>query len=358
METSENLAGLGNWREGDFDATYSETRGIGVDSDLPEELRFMAGVAHVLRRRIAAGDSQDDADPLDIAIFVLNPPMVDVLAGAMRFPMFDNGKASVTGQVWLTTPAVISARCLDLPAGTDDDRFQFVCEELDLGSLPTIIWDSRSAVDSFRWYRNGLAEPEHVELKPLSGTISPQVVYAKIDHLARECFMTPTGMPAGTGLWKNAGRYWPQERAESLIQSHLRIGLMGSFPYCTVRHEQTQTAGRTDLEIEQCSSRDRSEVTYHCVLELKVLRSYRATGTVVSTQDTNTWFDEGVKQAALYRRHKGSRWSALCCFDMRAIDQSDSACFDHVSEEAATLSVELWRWKLYGSPKDYRRAAT
>ena len=358
MATSDTSDWLGSWSGGTFDATVSEARGTGVDCDVPDDLRFMAGVATVLRRRIAAVDSADDPDPVDIAIFVLNAPMEDIGTEAVRVPMFDNGQTIVTGRLWLTTPSVVSAWCLDLPNGTDNDRFQYVAEELRLGTQPTIIWDSRSVVRSFRWYPNGLAEPEHVELKPLAGEIDPHIVYAKIDHLSRECFMTPTGMPTGTSLWKNGSKYWPHETAESLIQSHLRMGLIGSFPYCTIRHEQTQTAGRTDLEIEQCAPGDRSIVTYHCVLELKVLRSYRATGTAVPPQETRTWIEEGVKQAAHYRQHKGARWSALCCFDMRDSYETDSKCFGHVNDEAADLAVELWRWKLFGRARDYRHATT
>ena len=157
-------------------------------------------------------------------------------------------------------------------------------------------------------------------------------------------------------LWKNSGGHWPREDAEALVQSHLKAGLTLRFPYCRVRHEQTQTAGRTDLEIEQFNPLDRSSVTYQAILELKVLRSFRHKGAKVSDGETKEAIREGVRQAASYRKVKAARWSALCCFDMRGSDTGDEACFAHVQESADAEDVTLKRWFLYASPAEYRQA--
>ena len=273
--------------------------------------------------------------------------------------MLDNGHTKVVGRLWFTSAAVVSAYSVELPQDSSDDRrFSFVTDELDLGSHPTLIFDPRTVSPQLRWYAAGLSQPDKVELKPLEGDVSPEAVYEAIEQLYQECFVTPSGLPQGVNLWQRADRHWPRVDAEALVQSHLKAGLVMRFPYCKVRHEQPQQAGRTDLEIDQLNPVDRSITTRHAIVELKVLRSFHSSGSNVSDKHTKDWVEEGVRQASAYRTNTSARWSALCCFDMRMDDAGDNACFAHVEELADKLDVFLRRWFLYASSSAYRKATT
>ena len=348
---------LGRWADGDFAATVSRHRGTGADADLPDEARFVAGVARLVVQRAAEAARHDEQDNPDIAIFVLSASPPATAGDTKRVPMVDNGLTTVVGRLWFATPAVISAHYVELPEGADDDaHFSFVEEDLGLGEEPTLVFDSRVTSNRLRWYPDGLARAESVEFPPLDGDVTTEDVFDAIDLLHDQCFVTPSGLPQRVNLWKNPSLHWPREDAEALVQSHLKAGLTLRFPFCRIRHEQTQTAGRTDLEIERINPLDRSSVTYQAILELKVLRSFRHKGATVSDAVTKEAVTEGVRQAASYRKTKEARWSALCCFDMRRSNDGDEACCAHVQESAGADYVALGRWFLYASPAEYRKA--
>ncbi len=124
-----------------------------------------------------------------------------------------------------------------------------------------------------------------------------------------------------------------------------------------MRHEQTAVPGRLDLEIEQSDPLDRGKITRHAVLELKVLRSFRSSGTTVSPTETLDWVESGVRQAASYRDERGALAAALCCFDMRN-EHTGEKCFEHVQELANSLIVELRHWFVFGTSEQYREFST
>ena len=354
---TDSNAGLGTWADGNFEATVSQYGGIGANADVPDEIRFMAGVAQLLQRRKAESNARGELSDDDIAIFVLKPVPPNSVAHALRVPMLDNGLTMVGGRLWFTAAAVVSAHYVELPQDSKDaDRFSYVVDQLNLGSQPTLIFDPRTSSPQLRWYPKGLGNPDIVELKPLTGDVSPEAVYETIDRLYMHCLVTPTSLPYGGNLWNDAAKCWPQESAEALVQSHLKIALVSTFPFCTVRHEQTQQTGRNDLEIEEPDPLDRSHVTRHATIELKVLRSFGSTGLAVSDARIDEWIEEGVLQAWAYRENKSAQWSALCCFDMRKEDPGNQACFAHVLQDAATKEINLWRWFLYSSSANYREA--
>lgn len=348
---------LGRWSDEDFESTVSLYGGVGADADVPDESRFVAGVVQLLRKRTAELQATCQGDENDIAIFILKSGPPETISSAKRVPMVDNGLTMVVGRLWFTAAPVVSAHYVELPQGTDDEgRFSYVTNELDLGSRPTLIFDPRTATPELRWYPNGLGQPDSVELKPLAGDVGPDDVFEAINELYQECLVTPDSLPHGVNLWKDADRHWPRSDAEALVQSLLKAGLVLRFPHCRVWHEQPQQAGRSDLEIVEPDPLDRSIVRHHAILELKVLRSFRSGGSTVSANETNDWIEEGVRQAVAYRRIKGARWSALCCFDMRTNNAGDKATFAQVRECATALNVLLTRWFLYASSADYRQA--
>lgn len=356
---NDNRSALGPWVGADWEATVSEYTAGTVDADFPDNTRFVAGVAQLVRRRLANPTEEAESDDLGIAIFVLAPKPPAFLSNVSRVPMVDTGLTRVTGRLWFTPAAVVSAHYVELSRDTDDDeRFTYIADELKLGSNPTLVLEQRTPIPQLRWYPKGLSEPDVVETKPLSGDVNPNDVFGAIDTLYRECFVTPSGLPQQMNLWTNASRFRPLRNAEALLQSYLKAGLVMKFPHCKVRHEQPQLAGRTDLEIEQAVPGNPSTFVRHAIIELKVLRSYWSSGESVSAARTEEWIKEGVEQAAAYRQEKSARWSALCCFDMRTIDAGDNVCFANVQGLATSLDVLLKRWFLYGSHAAYRQAET
>ena len=302
-------------------------------------------------------EESDEEETGDVAIFVLNPGPPASLPNAPREPMIDNGLTMVVGRLWFTAASVASAHYVDLPQNaSDDDLFSFVTDEHSLGSRPALFFDRRTPSPELRWYPDGLRDPNNVDVKPLVGDVSADEVFAAIDRLHRECLVTPISLPLGGTLWKNAAKYWPRENVESTIQSHVKISLVSRFPFCTIRHEQTQQTGRNDLEIEQTDPFDNNSLVRHAIIELKVLRSFGSTGSPVSDLETDQSIQEGVQQAAAYRAVKSARWSVLSCFDMRETDAGYDACFAHVRDCASTKDVVLWRWFLYESSASYRKA--
>ena len=348
---------IGEWAdaEGEFSETVSRHGGIGFDADLSDENRFVVGVVQLLRRRRAQMEDSEESASMDLAVFILQPQPPGHVT-VQRVPMLDNGLTGVTGRLWFTSAPVISAHYTELPPGTDDERFAYVVDELGLGERPTLIYDPRLQSPELRLYPAGLGQPDTREMKPLEGDVAPGDVFDAIDELYRQCLVTPSAMIANASLWRDAGHYRPQENAEALVQSHLKAGLVSRFPFCTVRHEQLQPAGRTDLEIEQLDPIDHSNVTRHGTIELKVLRSFWSSGTSVSDGETQQSVEGGMEQAHAYCREKQYRWSALCCFDMRRSDIGDTQCFAGIRQRANELGVHLRRWFLYASPGAYQRA--
>ena len=302
-------------------------------------------------------EQSGESDEGDVAIFVLKPGPPVSFPNAPREPMIDNGLTMVVGRLWFTAAAVASAHYVDLPQdASDDGLFSFVTDELGHGSQPALFFDGRTVSPELRWYPDGLGEPDNVEVKPLMGDVNADDVAAAIDKLYLDCLVTPVSLPLGGTLWSNAASFWPREHVESVVQSHVKISLVSRFPFCTIRHEQTQQTGRSDLEIEETDPFNHNSVVRHAIIELKVLRSFGSTGSPVSNSDAKEWIEEGVRQAAAYRAVKSAGWSALCCFDMRRTDAGYDACFAHVRDSAATKEVTLWRWFLYESSYSYRRA--
>jgi hypothetical protein len=224
--------------------------------------------------------------------------------------------------------------------------------------VPAIVFDPRTTVPTVRLYPNGLADAETYDAVGIAGSdVSFQLIYDAIDKVYHHCLVTPEAQARAGKLWVNGDKWWPSPQAEDVVQLYLRAGLTTAFPTCTVRHEQTDVSGRLDLEIEESDALDRSKVTRHAVLELKVLRSFRSTGTVVSVNETLEWVESGVKQAASYRDERGALAAALCCFDMRNLHNGEQ-CFDHVRDLAITLTVDLKHWFIFGTSEQYREYST
>lgn len=351
-----NASPLGPWRNDNLAETALAGAGVGADDDLPDDVRFLRNVATHIRRRAAQPGA--DQDPSIPAVFLRrpNPSGLNLPTPPKRVPMLNNGLTPLAGRLWLIGAGPASGHYSDYTFTDEDDLFKLVVDELGEGGCPTMIFDPRPAVPEVRYYPNGLASPDdYRDISFLNDDVQVERVMEAVDIVYKASLVTPEAQPPQGSLWQDQKKWWPKRHAEALVQLNLKAGLAGAFPTCTIRHEQTQPEGRLDLEIEQGDPVDRSKVTRHAILELKVLRSFGETGNVYTAKETEEWVESGVTQAAAYRTSKGAKWSALLCFDMRK-DASNQACFNHVLKKAKTLQVALRCWHLFATSKLYRDA--
>jgi hypothetical protein len=347
-------APIGPWTNDNLQATAQASAGVGAEDGLPDQVRFLANVAKHIRRRVAQPGAQND--PVIPAVFLLrpNPNGLNLPTPPKRVPMLDNGLTPLAGRLWMLGAGPASGHYSDYTFVDDDGLFNLIIEGLAQGSCPAMLFDPRPTVPEVRFYPQGLAKPdEYQSISIATETIDLTRVLDAVDVIYKASLITPEAQPPGGGLWQDQQKWWPKQNAEALVQLNLKAGLAGAFPTCTIRHEQTMPEGRLDLEIEQSDPVDRSKVTRHAILELKVLRSFGETGTAYSVAFTEAWVESGIEQAAAYRDSKGAKWSALFCFDMRK-DISDQACFNHVLQKAASLQVALRCWHLFATSKLYR----
>jgi hypothetical protein len=353
----DNNALLGPWANADLSKTARADAGIGADDGLPPEVRFVTNVAKLIRRRRAQPNS--DKDPKRPAILLLQPtpPQLGPGKKTKRVPMLDNGHTPVNGRIWFVGAVAASGHYLDFGVTDDDDGlFQLITDVFGQDTTPAIVFDPRLPVPEARFYPHGLGKPDAYRTVTVADIeIGLDDVLGAVEKVYSSCLVTPESQAEAGKLWNNQDRWWPSSKAEAVVQLYLKAGLAAAFPTCTVRHEQHMPEGRLDLEIEQSDPLDRSKITRHAVLELKVLRSFNEKGGVVAGNYTLEWVESGVKQAAAYRNSKGAKWSALFCFDMRK-ENTGEKCFDHVRDLANGLSVILRRWYLYAKSKHYRDA--
>jgi hypothetical protein len=268
--------------------------------------------------------------------------------------MLDNGMEPVNGRVWFVAPVVRSGRYSQLTVHSDAEMFAHVTDVLGFGDVPAIVFDPRLPVPEIRFFFNGLEDPDAYNLIPTGNMpITIERVLEAVGLVYKESLITPEARTHVIKLWSNPVKRWASEDAEAIVQALLKPGLKLAFPTCNIRLEQLQIEGRLDIEIKEVDALDSSQVIKHAVLELKVLRSYGVRGRRVGDPYTRTWVESGVTQASAYRDGKHARAAALCCFNMHRLNSHDS-CFDHVREIADALQVELRRWYIYATSKQYR----
>jgi hypothetical protein len=345
---------LGAWESDDFTATALLNAGIGVTAGLPAGTRFFSEIAKLVSKRIRRGGAE--SDPVRPAIFLLASTTREHNLGgaAKRVPMFNNGREVLSGRVWSVNEGAACAHYLNLEELDDDALFKHVTDKLKLGNAPAIIFDPRTTPPSVRHYPNGLKEPDEVDvLNVTTSDVNLGRIFEVIGQVHAKCLITPEAQMLVGKLWKDSSKWQASEKAEELVQWHLRVGLTTAFPTCDVRHEQTAVSGRLDLKIEERDPLDPSQVTRYAILELKVLRSFGSTGKAYPSEDILEWVESGVKQAAAYRQDWGAKDAALCCFDMRK-EYSMEECFNHVRDLANRLAVALRVWFIFASSAQYR----
>lgn len=343
-------ASLGPWQGADLARTARSVAGIGADAHLAPLERFVSGVVKLLVRRRAVDSA--GADERSLAIFLLHPEPVGS-EPATLVPLLDNGLTQLSGRLWFVSEVAARGKCVELSGCDDAAAFDLVTKTLNLGAVPTIVYDPRPTSPEARLYRKGISEEEYELLNIGAGPIAEHELAAAVDAVYINLLATPDSQLKSVKLWEQSSKWWPVDNAENLIHAQIIAGLAVGFPRCWIRAEQHSVSGRLDILIEEPDPSRNGNVTNHGVIELKVLRSFGSTGAAVSEEKTRSWVVEGVEQASAYRNDRAALVAALYCFDMRKVP-SDETCFDHVREDAAKLKVQLRVWFIYASSKAFR----
>lgn len=348
-------ADLGPWSGADLEQTARQAYGIGADEDVPADIRFVRNVARVVTRRlqVAGGQVKPGAG---LSVFLLRP-IPPKAATTPRVPMLGNGETEIAGRIWFVSPVANSGRYVEPPCCDDSSIFDFVVDDLGCGALPAVVFNPRLPHPEITFFPLGLGHEETCKVVSLrEEAVTLDDILAVIERVHATSFVTPDAqVQEGSTVWERADQFWVRKHAEAVVQSHIKAALCGRFLTCDIRHEQTMTAGRVDLEIEQPSQVDPLAVVRPAVIEVKVLRSRGSTGRAARPDAILRWIARGVRQVAAYRANRRALNGILCCFDMRDGDTGDT-CFDHVRSQASSVSVTLSRWFLYNSAEAWRLA--
>jgi hypothetical protein len=343
-----------SWDESALAETLKDSFGAGSDVDMPDEIRFLHGVAKLGRRYFQ--DCEDDERGL--SVFILHPDRPGELGRPTEYvPMLRNGRQSLSKRIWLTTHRVNESFAVDMGADeSDGDVWTYVKDELGFGDLPTVVVDSRDGKTVSHFYPGGLNKPQLEEERDLTlATIDRDSLYEAINSIYMDDLKTPDAQGEANNVWANAARGFPSDKAEKFVQRVLKVGLTRAFPDFVIRPEQPQSEGRTDLEIEQQFADDPTSVTRHFILEIKVLRESSDTGkTKYGLGDTEDAIRKGLGQAVVYRDNKPARDAVVCSFDTRK-DYSGAAVYDFIRDEAVDKAIALWVWHLFNSSEEMRK---
>ena len=100
----DNLLNLGAWTGDDFSQTLSQSGFVGVDSGLPDELRFRCNMTKLVARLFPNDDiAHQDMLPA-IFVFSPSPPEEATSFNPKREPMLNNGLVPIDGRVWFVGP--------------------------------------------------------------------------------------------------------------------------------------------------------------------------------------------------------------------------------------------------------------
>lgn len=343
------------WSTPRLQATVEHFLGVGSDADLPQPVRFVRSVSALIRRRVSFGNEAGG-----FAYFVLHPPRAaedPADRETTRVAMLDLGHDRVSGRLWYVNCVANDGLAIEI-AETEDhaEIVNYITDELGLGDAPTLVFDMTTDAPVGRYFANGLSELDTVTTVAFtSEEVRWERIRESVDGVHRTNLVTPALQNRTDNLWKNAEDYWVASDAEYKVQSALKAGLAGAFPYCDIRSEQPQAQGRHDLLIEEYAEVPGGSraVIPHAMIELKVLRSRNSSGDAVSDNATQAWAVSGVQQAHAYGTGRHSRLFLTLLFDARYSDASTN-CLEAAHALASQLGVIIGRWKLYGKASDYR----
>ena len=337
---------FGGWTPEELRETLLDSTGAGSDEGVEEVIRFVRGVAQLVRRREAVDKGHNDPPAISIFLLAPGPPRhLDF----KRDPLLHAGQTSLAGKVWCVNAPVRMGWATDLETTDADELFLTVTDRLELGDSPAIIVDPRLEVTQVHHYPNGLSDPDaSVQVRLHTSDVDIVRLSDVVERIYDRHLKTPDAQPQANKLWKEPRGHRPHRLAEHRIQALLLPAFSVAWPTCRVWDEFAGTMGRADIHIAEHDPLDHCRLSHLAVLELKVLRSFSETGTAYSESRNRTTVEKGIKQAGAYREEHGHQVAALCCFDMRDEDTNEE-CFAPWRSLAEAKHVALRRWYLFAT---------
>lgn len=334
-----------------------ELSDIAVASEDPLR-RSVGRLLTVVRKRDKQPGAAGDAKRVSIFLLVKHPRRTAERFASAHYPLFANGSMPLTGKIWLTQEALSTGYAIDFAGDEPAAAFAVVTSDNELNSAPAIVFDPRPSPREVRFYPRGLCHDDEcmsVDIK--NEALTAESVMAELEGFYQRCLLTPSSAKASPRIWTNAGRFFPAENTEGLIQELLQVSLMAAFSNDDgdIRHEQPSALGRADLLVWQKGPVGTGTRTCIACLELKVLRSFHATGTAVPAAVCVQAVVDGYDQIRAYKHNHDPNLAALCCYDMRSADEGN-VIFEPHTEHAAANGISLCRWYLFNSSKAARQA--
>lgn len=340
---------LGPWSGDDFRATVQTAiAGLGLNAGVPDAVRFLASVVRLVRLRLVADSSGND--PLLPSVFVLKPSPPVVARALSHAPVINSGQVPIAGKIWFVSEFANSGRAIEVSNPSDlAEVFSVIVNELELGEVPALLFDPRTATNEVRYYAKGLAFDDECDKCDLSAeALSIERIFDVIDKVWLASLAVPK-LTQPFSIWINASKNVPDDQAESKIQGLLRTGLQAAIPSCEPRVEFDFKTGRADIVIEEADLLEQSKVIYRAILELKVFRSRSSNNKPVAKAVAVRAANDGIDQVVAYAAERKAPLAALCCFDMRSACEGSGALPADVRKNAAAYSVRLAVWFLFSS---------
>ncbi|HEX8191574.1 MAG TPA: hypothetical protein VF552_01610 [Allosphingosinicella sp.] len=318
--------------------------------------RFSRRVSALVAARAGQGDTGQ------FSIFLQSEALFDdaQCCAHAEAPLLANGADPVTDKVWLSTASLSTSFELLLQWSDQATLFQAL-RDAGLGGFPAVVVDWRTSVPLGRLYPRGIEEHEDSQAILFTETpITPAQMKEALDSFYERSLRTPYKITEGHAkrIWKEAGQGIPEFRPEEAIQGRLLDSLKAAFAKHDLHAEPITDDGRADIIVymKTISAGGLPAVINEWVLELKALTDKTHTGNDVPPGKASAAVYGGLEQAIGYRTQLNALQAAVCCYDMRANDCGDEACFAHVKQEAAHHNVPLWRWYLFRSTSASRAA--
>lgn len=342
--------------------TIDEIEAASKEMPFPDNAGASAGERFVMKISSLVTIRQDQGESGGVAVFLRSDFLDSDAEGCNGtfYPFLATGNDPICNQVWLSNAVLGGAYALDVDCSQETTIFEQI-RSTGFGKLPALVIDWRGAVPAGRYYARGVEELEYTQEVALAySEITEADIKDCLDHFHRTSLQTP--LRGGEGhsdrFWTKPAQGWPAHRPEERIQGKLIEHLRSRFTKHDVRGESKKENGITDLLIYARTQNVAGAkiVVSEWVLELKALTDRTESGGSVPPKTVKEAIDKGLTQAIAYRQQEHARKAALCCYDMRTVDEGDESCFAEIREEAAEEGVLLWRWFLFRSSEAFRQA--
>ena len=261
-------SGLGTiFSDEEMQATINLSGGEGMDSRLPDELRFLSGAVKSLMTRRAHEDGGTDSSKP--AIFFLGGVPSDVPGEPKIKRLLSQGIADFTGRQWFLNVEASVGNYIDHNLD-GEELLEFAKWHPELRVRPTLLYLPAAGSSPLVFFKAGVGnEEEHRTEYDFAAVAvaSPAETRAAIDRLYEQSLKTPNGMYGSVKLWKDGARYEAVPNTEREIQSLVRSAFIGAFPGLHAIEEEMSEAGRFDIALV---SKLKGTKTYLGLLELKV----------------------------------------------------------------------------------------